>query len=310
MQQLAIDVLFEFWDCRVESLSLVDEESSRQCFRAETNFGTLFVKVQEVPEGVDDDILSGLKIQSFASENGIRTSEILKGKKGLGYAEANGYCVTVERWAEQEDLQLGPSTWEELGILCGRLHSLPVPAELKGFVSRLDPLRTLADVRACIAQYGDTVPEEFRPQVQEYLAKAESLGHLDELPRTIIHSDITWGNVVRNRGELILIDLEGAGVAPAVMDLVEVTTKLCEGPSASGPLNTEATYSFYRGYRKHRTLSVVEIDSFPDAHLFHQLYFLADSLEGGDIDYIRRMGARLSNWRKGAFETLADAASR
>ena len=93
------------------------------------------------------------------------------------------------------------------------------------------------------------------------------------------------------------------------MDLVEVTTKLCGGPSASGPLNEEATYSFYRGYRTHRCLSDLEIASFLDAHLFHQLYFLVDSLRRGDFDYLRRMEARLGNWRKDAFDTLAEAAS-
>jgi len=91
---------------------------------------------------------------------------------------------------------------------------------------------------------------------------------------------------------------------------VEVTTKLCTGYSASGPIDTEATYSYYRGYKKYRTLSVAEIDSFPDAHFFQELYYLADSLERGDFDYIGRMEDRLSNWRNGAFETLADAASQ
>ena len=93
------------------------------------------------------------------------------------------------------------------------------------------------------------------------------------------------------------------------MDLVEVTTKLCQGPSASGQLDTEAIHCFYGGYREHRGLSAAEIDSFPDAHLFHQRYFLADSLGRNDLGYIERMEARLSNWRNEAFEALAEAAS-
>ncbi len=310
MQQLAIDALLQYWDCRAESLSVVGVEEGRQCFQVKSNLGSLFVKVQEAPDGVNEDILLGLRIQSSLTQNGIRTSEILKGKNGLGYAEAGGCCVTVEIWADQEDLQPGASTWEELGILCGRLHALPVPSRLKDLVSRLDPLRTLDEVRACIARHRDKVPDEFRHQVQKHLIEAEALSYLEELPRTIVHSDLTWGNVVRHNGELILIDLEGAGVAPAILDLVEVTTKLCKGPSASGPIRTDSTCAFYRGYRTRRTLTDVEVESLPDAHLFHQLYFLANALERGDLDYINRMEARLSNWRGGAFGILVNAASR
>lgn len=310
MQQLAVDALRRSWDCVAEGFAPVGEGGGRQCFRVQSNLGDLFVKVQWAPNGVDDDILSGLAIQSFLSESGIRTSEILIGRDGLGYAEVDGYCVTVEKWAEQEDLRLGPSAWEELGSLCGRLHVLRFPPEFERFVSRLDPLRTLDEARARIAEHSGAIPAELRGKLREYQLQAESLDYLEGLPRAIVHSDITWGNVVRNRGELVLIDLEGAGVAPAVMDLVEVTTKLCEGPSGSGLPNEEASYSFYGGYGTQRTLTVAEIASFPDAHLFHQIYFLADSLQRGDVDYIRRMDARLRSWRNGAFEILAEAASR
>ena len=182
--------------------------------------------------------------------------------------------------------------------------------ELLGLTSRLDPLRTLQEVRTCIAKHANVVPNEFRDQVDGYLSEAEAFGYLEDLPRTIVHSDVTWGNVVRTRAGLTMVDLEGAGLAPAVMDLVEVTTKLCMGPSGSGPLSQEATYAFYEGYGTVRILSGFEIESLPEVHLFHQLYFLANSLERGDFDFISRMGVRLANWQDGTFETLANVASR
>ena len=108
--------------------------------------------------------------------------------------------MTVERWIEQEDLQFGPSTWEELGSLCGRLHCLPVPPELGAIASRLDPLKTLDEVRYGISRHSRAVPAEFRLRVGECLTEAECLGYMEGLPRAIAHSDITWDNVVRNRG--------------------------------------------------------------------------------------------------------------
>ena len=309
MQQLAIDALRDFWNCRAERLSVVGEADRRRCFRVESSLGPLFVKVQEAPEGVEKGILSGLQIQRYLQKCGVRASEILEGVNGLGYAEVNGFCVTAERWAEQEDLRLSPLVWEELGSLCGRLHAVPVPSRLTRFVSRLDPRRSLEAVMAYIAEHRGRLPRDLMEKALKYESQARALSCLWTLPRTIVHSDITWGNVIRNRGELILIDLEGAGVAPAVMDLVEVTTKLCGGPSASGPLNEEGAQAFYRGYRVHRTLTPKEVGSFPEAHLFHQLYFLADAIRRDDFDYTNRMDARLANWQNSVYGKLADAAT-
>jgi Ser/Thr protein kinase RdoA (MazF antagonist) len=107
---------------------------------------------------------------------------------------------------------------------------------------------------------------------------------------------------------LLLVDLYGAGVGPPIVDLAEVTTYLCRGPSASGPLMAEAARAFYTGYATHRRLTSEEIRLLPAAHLFHQVYYLADSLSRGDHDFLRRMSARLNNWNAGVLDTLAEIA--
>lgn len=79
---------------------------------------------------------------------------------------------------------------------------------------------------------------------------------------------------------------------PPIVDLVEVTTYIVEGPSGSGGLLVEQAEAFYEGYRRRRRLSVAEIDAFPRAHFYHQFYHLASSLERGDYGFIDRMTAR------------------
>ncbi|MBT4498860.1 MAG: phosphotransferase [Gemmatimonadetes bacterium] len=222
MQPLVHEALGRFWHASVDVLEVIAEEEGRWCYRALTDRGCLFVKLQWAACGPGQEILNGLRIQAYIARHGLPTSEILLSVEGLGYAQLDGF-----------------------------------PA----------------------------------------------------LPRVLVHSDITWGNVPRSQdGPLVLIDLEGAGIGPAVMDLVEVTTKLCLGPSASGPLQTEATMAFYAGYREHRLLSSEEVMTFSDAHFFHQFFYLVNSLQREDFGFIDRMEARLANWENGILNRLTSAA--
>ena len=110
-------------------------------------------------------------------------------------------------------------------------------------------------------------------------------------------------------GVLMLVDFEGGGIGPAVIDLVEVTTYLCTGPSGSGPLREDAAIHFYRGYRTHRELDAAEVAAFSEAHLYHQLYYLADSLSRGDFGFVDRMSSRLDNWDNGILDQILQIAT-
>ena len=301
--------LREAWGCSVSALDLVAEKHGRRCYRADADAGPLFVKVQDSGADGGEDILAGLRVQRYLRSRNMPVSEPLLTKDGRDHAQTEGRLYTAERWLEPEARATGPEQWRELGELCGRLHRLPATDEIGDLVSRLDPGKTLDAVRQRLAPYRAAVPAEYRAALAACLDEATALDHMEGLPRVLIHSDLTWDNVVRHRGVLHLIDLEGAGTAPAVMDLAEVTTKLCRGHSASGPLDEDAARAFYRGYLKHRRLADAEIAALPAAHFFQEIYYLENSLGRGDFDFLNRMGARLQNWRGGAFEFLAAAAA-
>ena len=309
VKTLVHEVLGRLWHASVDVLEEVAEEEGRWCYRALSDRGCLFVKLQRAACGPGQEILNGLRIQSYIAQHGLPISEILLSAEGLGYAQLDAYCVTVERWVSSQTSALQSGDWHDLGTLCGKLHRLPIPSELAGCVSRLEPELALPVVREQVSHLRRTVPHNYSARVDRYLARAEKLDDFPKLPRVLVHSDITWGNVLRSQaGPLVLIDLEGAGIAPAVMDLVEVTTKLCLGPSASGPLQTEAARAFYAGYRDHRLLSLEEVMAFSDAHFFHQFFYLANSLQRADFGYIDRMEARLANWENGILDRLTSAA--
>ncbi|GEM_PF-2658064 len=302
-------VLHERWGCRIGVIHPVEEEEGKRFYKAESDRGPLFVKAHEDREGVLGDVLQGLEVQVYAGRQGIPTVPPLPTTDGGLYARLQGYGVVVAPWIERREVERDPLQWREFGRIVGRLHALDVPDGFATRLARLEPRRTLEAVRDQFAQRRDRVPGEYRAQLDALWKTAERLDNFPSAPRCLIHTDLAWGNVLRAfDGRLLLVDFEGAGVGPAVVDLVEVTTYLCRGPSASGPLRADAARAFYEGYAEHRRLTSNEVDLFPQAHFYHQLYYLANSLGRGDYDFIRRMKARLRNWNGGVLEQFAEIA--
>lgn len=204
----------------------------------------------------------------------------------------------------------GSSAVRALGQLVASLHALPIPEQLKACWSRLEPRRTLDRVRDDVFQLRSDVPSPYRALLEEFCERAARLDDFRSVPRGIIHSDLAWSNLVEIGEESVgLIDFEGAGVGPPVVDLVEVTTYLVAGPSGSGPLLLEHARAFYEGYRSRRQLTAEELAAFTPEHLYHQLYHLANALERDDYDFIDRMKTRLASWEAGVLDQIITIAS-
>jgi Ser/Thr protein kinase RdoA (MazF antagonist) len=309
MKDIALTTLAAHWNLAVRDAELLDSSDSRRCFKVETERGPVFCKVQ-VSEGKPDGIvLTGLEAQEFVVKHGVPASRPVRSDADKVYHIEHGYCVTVEEWLDPEELVLGTGTWEELGVLCAELHSIPIISGERMPISRLDPSESLNALREQVSHCRSRVPVHFRERLDEFIARAARLDEMPGLRRVLLHSDITWKNVLRTGGRLAFVDFEGAGIGPAVMDLVEVTTKLCQGPSGSGPLMEDSARAFYGGYVSLRPLSKDETTVFEDAHFFHQFYYLSDSLIRQDFDFINRMDARLKNWGEGVLKTLLHLAT-
>ena len=307
MDAIARRALLDSWGLALLSLRCVAGEEGRQCFRAATDHGHFFVKVQENLGEYFDDIVHGLRVQQYVREQGLPTNDVVRTTSGELCAVVDDHGIVVEPWVQSEPNEPTSRHWEEFGRIVGQLHSLPVSDELAACPSKMDPRRNLERLRSNLSQFTEHIPREYRASLERFIEFADQLDDLPEAPRSLIHSDLAWSNVVMARnGQLLLVDFEGAGFGPAVVDLVEVTTYLCRGPSASGPLMEDAARAFYRGYREHRALCTVEIELLERAHLFHQLYYLENSLTRGDYDFLRRMSARLDNWQGGVLSQLAE----
>ena len=309
IDNLTIDILKRFWNLNVSSLNRVDEEEGRCCYKAISTEAILFVKTQHDTGDFVEDLERGFRVQSYLQSNGFPTNRVCPSINDALVERFEGYGVVVEPWIDHVSFEKDLKSWNVFGQLVGQLHSVTVPNELSSCVSKMDPSWTLDKVLRQIEGSSHLVPEEFSVKFKSIQEQASKLDDLRSVSRGLIHSNLAWGNVIQDtNGHYLLIDFEGGGIGPRIMDLVEVTTYLCRGPSAFGPLQGEAAIEFYRGYRDYYRLDSSEEAVFKQAHFFHQVYYLANSLSRDDFDFINRMAARLDNWEKGVLDRLIEIA--
>ncbi len=297
------------WHCRTDALECVAMEGGRRCYRVASDRGELSATVYPL-DAHFEDVLQGLRVQQYAAEHGITTSVAFPTIGVEPCERLEGYGVVVQPWLDGRAFRARPIGVKAVGELVGHLHVLAIPRQLEASFARLEPRRTLEGVRDELAQAGTEVPASYRAQMEVFCETALELDDFPSVPRSLIHTDLAWSNIIElDEGHVALIDFEGAGVGPPIIDLVEVTTYLTLGPSGSGSLREEQAQAFYDGYRKQRRLTAEELDAFPEAHLFHQVYHLANALGRGDYGFIDRMAARLASWQGGVLDRLIEIAA-
>lgn len=308
MDEIVRASLEDAWGVRVEELACIAEEEGRRCYRARGDHAQLFVKAQHAA-GRLDRISQALRVQTLLASHGIAAARPVTTAGGALLDVRDGYAITVESWIPGGSFTAGPGGLQQLGRLVGRLHSLPVSPEFAGWPSRFDPAANLNRLRGSIADLARAVPDEYGATLAALMQRADDVGDLAAMPGALVHGDLAWSNVLEvGAGQIALLDFEDSGIGQPIVDLVEVTTYLVAGPSASGPLRPAQAEAFYAGYRESRVLTDDELAHFAAAHFFHQLVHLENALGRGDHDFIRRMAARLESWDGGVVAQIAAVA--
>lgn len=147
------------------------------------------------------------------------------------------------------------------------------------------------DMEIALAWLGSVAPDVPPAMQEDYDRLVQAVGafrSFDRLPRAIIHNDCHPGNaIVTPDGSIVLIDWNGAGLGPPVVDLGFLLISCEIAPSWSTPVipGPDRVRAIVQGYARQRTPDPAELDWLPDAMRFRSLLYgathLAKSAEQG-----------------------------
>jgi Ser/Thr protein kinase RdoA (MazF antagonist) len=189
--------------------------------------------------------------------------------------------VVVTTYVEGEPTGLRVEGLRALGETLGRLHSLPLDTDDRLWPEGLLPAgmlprNELAAARAWLEGVRERVPAARQDRFEELEAACRRVDRLSAvaLPPVLLHNDCHPWNCVRTAERpVVLIDWDGAGVGPAVIDvgfvLLSADTGGIVGPVI--PPAPQRMAALIDGYRDHHTLSEAELAHLPEAIGFRTL---------------------------------------
>ena len=186
------------------------------------------------------DILIHLEQHNFPTSRLVVTTN---GKKVTNYKEKS---VLLKRYIPGETIfQISDAGLFTLGKVLAQLHAIPSPDFVRHELS-----------------YGQTFFAKayglgFDPAFEEWLARmqADFLDqHSEGLPRSLIHADVFWDNIIYLDGEFqALIDFESVSYYYSVFDVAISISGTCV--EADGTLNIKKASQVVAGYQQTRPLT-------------------------------------------------------
>ena len=158
-----------------------------------------------------------------------------------------------------------------IGEAVGRLHALPLPLVPERATSRpsalrpasMLPRREIAASLSWLAEVRHEVRQEQRPRFDALEAACQALNDGEDLPSVLIHNDCHPGNCIMTaeRGA-VLIDWEGAGLGPAVIDVgfLLVSCEIDAFRPNRLPPDPARVQAVVDGYCRHHHLTTAELD--------------------------------------------------
>ena len=298
---MEISQFIDAWDLGDIAISTLEDRDGWYLIEAQSH--QYILKIYSEAYRNLEHIIQGLELQAYVSSFGLVASKILPTRSEQLFHRTSDAIASIEVSLNRRKDKISEVDWRNFGRVVAQLHTIPVSPNVKP--SRLEPQVTKFTSIDAVEQNMHSLRPSSRNIVETLINRVAKEMPLDRCNRVLIHSDLCWANIVCTPdNSLVMIDFEGGGTAPAVMEFPEVTTQLCTGPSGSGPLNIAAAKAFFDGYYSGQGSDDIDIDLLTYAHAFHQLYFLADALTRGDHSFVDRMDHRLQTWDDGILNEL------
>ena len=203
-EQRVLEVLKHWGFTEIKIIKRFHEESTRLTYHVMADGKQLLIK--GLPDEKSEDVIKGNTLaQEYLGNKMGLAPKLIYAKDGAAYIKQDDYWFYVLEWIEGENLQETPQDEYDLAVLTKKLHS---------FRDYEYPCALTEDKRMFYEWFAD---KSFK---QEFDAILDALPDFKALDRCLIHTDLGPHNSVRNKqGEVMLIDLDDAGIGSRHLDL-------------------------------------------------------------------------------------------
>jgi Ser/Thr protein kinase RdoA (MazF antagonist) len=164
----------------------------------------------------------------------------------------------------------------ELAAILGRLHALFTAEQLALHMIPIAERSMEAEMAMSLDDLLAVklpIPLQFLPFREELLSAMEAIDRCADLPDVLIHNDFQPGNIVQAaNGSLTVIDWDGAGRCPAILDLGYLISSI--HPAGEARPDAARIQEVMKGYSEHYHLSPAELEHLPDAIRFRPITYL------------------------------------
>ena len=230
-------------------------ENTNYCVKTEKDKFVFTICEQKTPQGAEElaELLTHLDRYQFS------TSKVIQTEKAENISLWEGKPIIVKSYLEGKILEdFSPQLLQYLGAELGKLHKVPAP-----------------DYLPKIINYGKEYFEEvkgYAPESAFYQWLKETKTYIQEsltedLPKSLIHSDIFYSNVIVAEDEktAIIMDFEEATYYYRVFDIGMMLVGLC---TENRELNFAKANSILTGYQRVSPLSDLELKALPAATVY------------------------------------------
>lgn len=190
---------------------------------------------------------------AYFEENNFRTSKIIRtAVSNDSIALWKGKPIMFKRFIEGKVIEDLPNNLLELiGIELGKLHKIKAPTYIPNQVAYGEENFSEVEKYAADSEFSIWLKEK-RNYILPYLT--------EELPKSIIHSDLFADNVIisEDENEVQIMDFEEAAYYYRVFDIGMTIIGICRDDKI---INFEKAKSFLKGYQQEIDLLEIEINA-------------------------------------------------
>jgi len=298
------------------SLHALASDSGKHIFRVEPASGQKLI-LRAYPSNQDEKLQNLITILSFLEDRRYPAERIIPTASGNSIIEHNGWRLLMTTHIDGSSADYTFPALHSLAAMVGRLHALRASPQInkKEMLPEAEmlPAREITYALMQLTSAKPLLPCNLYHRYDALVAALQNVDLCDDLPTALIHNDCHPANAVHTpTGQVILIDWEGAGSGPAVID-VGFLLASCDTESPWTPplpLDPARVIALVDGYCQHHVLTRAELERLPDAIRFRAIVFGACSFASAIKE---RSSDDDSDWwwkRYNAADDIAERASQ